>query len=86
MAGGLKVRTGLRAPARADALGIGSVAAQMARLDHAEARHGFRSTLCPVCGGDDDECERCDGIGLLWAHGDLAPCGPDCPLQEIRPV
>lgn len=84
---GFPVRTGLRAPSRPiENLGIGSEADQLARLDHAEEHHGLRPMLCPVCDGADEGCARCDGLGLLWAPGDLAPCGPGCPLLAIRPV
>ncbi len=68
----------------AEGLGIGSEAEQVARLEHAQERHGLEPELCPACAGQNDFCGRCGGWGLLWTPGDLAPCGPSCPLQVLR--
>jgi hypothetical protein len=71
----------------ADRPGIGSQADQLARLDHAMARHGFNAIDCPKCGGRAGGCAVCDDDdGQIFLLGDLTPCGPSCPLKDVRPV
>jgi hypothetical protein len=81
---GIRVRTGIRAPARIDSPGVGSDADQRRRLDHARDAHGLRPFTCPPCGGDG--CARCSGHGVLFDARDMTPCGPDCLLQEAPPT
>jgi len=67
--------------------GIGSDADQLARLDHAMARHGLQVLLCPKCDGRDGGCPFCgDRLGCVYKLGSLTPCGPSCPLKDIRPA
>lgn len=64
--------------------GIGSLADQMARLQHAADRHGLTQHPCPLHVGD--QCGICGGYGAVFTAGDMTPCGPSCPLKDIRPV
>lgn len=84
MSAGLRVRSGLRAPAPIDRPGIGSEADQYRRLEHAAARHGLRPFSCPGCSGND--CAICGGEGLLFRPGNPEPCGPECPLLQLKPA
>jgi len=85
---GLPVRTGVRAPAPIDSPGIGSQADQFARLDHVVERHGLLILPCPDCSGRDGGCARCDdAFGMVYAmSGSWAPCGPECPLLQLKPA
>lgn len=65
--------------------GVGTEAQQLARLTHAEEVHGLTPHDCPACDGD-EPCDVCDGLGVVFSPGDLRPCGPACPLLEVRPV
>lgn len=76
------------AAATPDLGGIGSEADQLARLSHAEEVHGLMPHDCPACDGD-EPCDACDGWGVVFTlpkGQTLAPCGPDCPLLDARPV
>jgi hypothetical protein len=67
--------------------GVGSQADQYARLQHASERHGFALLPCPKCDGRRGGCAFCeDPAGIVFTRGDLTPCGPRCPLNDIRPA
>jgi len=70
--------------------GIGTEGQQLARLIHAEEVHGLTPHDCPACTEEGEACSVCDGVGaILTAPGgveSLRPCGPACPLHEVRPV
>lgn len=31
-------------------------------------------------------CSSCGGYGLVFRAGNMQPCGPSCPLHEVKPV
>lgn len=70
----------------------GDEAAQYRRLEHATERHGLRVYDCAACGGQGTltmgvevaGCATCGGEGVLIDAGNLAPCGPECPLHELK--
>jgi len=66
--------------------GIGTETQQLARLAHAQEAHGLTTRECPACDWDSETCDVCDGWGVIFSPGDLRPCGPACPLLEVRPV
>lgn len=55
---------------------IGTDEEQLARLIHAEERHGLALVLCEACDGTDERCGSCDGAGITVNPGNLTPCGP----------
>jgi hypothetical protein len=67
---------------RGAALGVGSEADQLARLDHATEAHGLVVIDCVDCAGE--SCERCSGFGATFCYGSLEPCSPSCLLRILR--
>lgn len=70
-------------------MAVGTVSQQLARLTHAAEVHGLELVSeCQACKDKPDavDCPVCKGDGHRFRFSKPDPCGPDCPLLDVRPV